>query len=409
MVLRSIGSVPKTIIFICAFDVVNILFSGIRWTILQPRGGFRLTWVILLSVPKRSTITGLAKAALHIEINAMHSLRPVKRDDQRSYTADSRPQRRPIGFTLVELLVVIAIIGILVTLLLPAVNAAREAARRSQCANNLRQFGIALHNYHSTFDTFPAGVTMNVTDHMWGVSMFVSLMAFYEDVAMFEQFAKDASGAQMAADQWVHAHRDDLALIPLSLFQCPSFTGYEDFPPRRDYFGCNGGRTPTVVGGHWGDQFTDGLFDTNHWRSVRHVTDGTAKTLAIGESNHAHGYGGFCCDAPYWGSGEGGPVGWWHSDECAIASDGDCADSALRSTGRSMRNTRHPINSSIRFHGFILNRDHNHVPFGSSHPGGALFVFADGHVQFLSESMNFDIYQWLSTYQGGETFSNDSF
>ena len=328
----------------------------------------------------------------------------------RATAAGPDSNRRTCGFTLVELLVVIAIIGILVTLLLPAVNAAREAARRAQCTNNLKQFGIALHNYHSAFDTFPAGVTMNVTDHIWGVSMFVSMMAYYENVTLSKLFAKDTNGRDMSAAQWVHAHKNDLAVTSLDLFKCPSFIGFDDFPPRRDYFGCNGGRARSHTG-QWGDQYTDGLFDTNHWRAIRHVTDGTSKTLAIGESNHAHPYGGFCCDAPYWGSGQGGPVGWWHSDECAISTDGECKVNALRSTGRSIRNTRHPINSSIRHQpsGFIFNRVHNHVPFGSFHPGGAIFVFADGHVQFLTETMNFNLYQGFSTYQGGESFSNANF
>ncbi|MFM9068057.1 MAG: DUF1559 domain-containing protein [Planctomycetota bacterium] len=91
-------------------------------------------------------------------------------------------KRRP-GFTLVELLVVIAIIGILVALLLPAVQAAREAARRTQCLNNLKQLGLALHNYHDSRRSFPAGASPNVTAFNWRVAIW----PFMEQQSLFDQ------------------------------------------------------------------------------------------------------------------------------------------------------------------------------------------------------------------------------
>ena len=99
-----------------------------------------------------------------------------------------RPSRPPYGFTLVELLVVIAIIGILVALLLPAVQSARDAARRTQCGNNLKQLGIALHNYHAANRQFPAGAS--VTWHL-GLEVFananVSMLSYLEETALAEQ------------------------------------------------------------------------------------------------------------------------------------------------------------------------------------------------------------------------------
>jgi len=278
----------------------------------------------------------------------MESFRPVSHDgdghnrwrwraSNQLRTIRPRSQQRPTAFTLVELLVVIAIIAILVTLLLPAVQAAREAARRSQCMNNITQIGIALHNYHTVFDTFPAGVSTNFTPHPWGVSMFVTMMPYYKENTLFEMFAKNADGNVMGSDVWVEEHKDDLSMTPLALFQCPSFTGYEDFPPRRDYFGCNGGRQHGHTD-YWGDQYYDGLFDTGNPRAIRHVTDGTSSTLAVGEATHAHRYGGFFDNGngQYWDADLGGPVGWWHSDECSIAGDGTCDDGDLRSTGRAI-------------------------------------------------------------------------
>ena len=187
---------------------------------------------------------------------------------------------------------------------------------------------------------------------------------------------------------------------------------WEDFPPRRDYYGCAGGKKRGYAA-HWGDQYYDGLFDINHWRKIAHVFDGTSSTLAIGEAKSAHKYGGLYNDSRwgyYWGSCEGGPLAWWHGDECDITSDNKCDWNDQRAIGRVIRTTRHPINADIRdSSGCLTNPTHNHVPFGSYHPGGANFVFADGHVQFLSESMNFDIYQALSTYQDGETISGTAY
>ena len=290
------------------------------------------------------------------------------------------------GFTLVELLVVIGIIAILIALLLPAVQSAREAARRIQCTNNLKQIGVALHNYHSAYSAFPAGVTNHFTDGQWAVNMFIVMAPYYEQLDMGERIGRDANGNVIQAHVWA-ANNPDIIRMRIGLFQCPSFNKWEDFPPRRDYFGCNGGITVGHVD-HWGDQFYDGLFDVNHWRKVSDVFDGTSTTLAIGEATHAHRYGGLWADANwgyYWGSCEGGPLGWWISDECRVTPNGKCNDNALRSTGRVIRNARHPINSSILdASGCTSDSNHNHVPFGSFHPGGAQFAFADGHVQFFS-------------------------
>ena len=97
------------------------------------------------------------------------------------------PVRKRKAFTLIELLVVIAIIAILIALLLPAVQQAREAARRTQCKNNLKQLGLALHNYHDVFNTLPYGVRFSASGENWGSSFFLSLLPYVEQANAFNR------------------------------------------------------------------------------------------------------------------------------------------------------------------------------------------------------------------------------
>jgi prepilin-type N-terminal cleavage/methylation domain-containing protein/prepilin-type processing-associated H-X9-DG protein len=314
--------------------------------------------------------------------------------------ADGLPAGLGRGFTLVELLVVIAIIGILVALLLPAVQAAREAARRSACTNNLKQIGLALLNYEHTFKTFPAGATIAIPGQCGtdcrGNPLYVAIMPFFEEGVIEQQY--DYRIGWLA---WLGTPEGDrLINAEISAFRCPSRVGWNEFPSRRDYFGVVGGRRPAARG--WrGDVFHDGMFSVNRWLGFQKISDGSSSTFAVGESVHPAKWG---LGDGYGDPNAGGPVAWWHGSAC-IPSGNECTLDS-ESFGRCLRSTKYPMNS-LQFP--IADDDSNDLPLGSDHSGGAQFVFADGHVDFISDAIDMYVYQALSTYAGAEVVDSSAF
>ncbi|MES2793843.1 MAG: DUF1559 domain-containing protein [Planctomycetota bacterium] len=199
-------------------------------------------------------------------------------------------RRFKAGFTLIELLVVIAIIAVLIALLLPAVQQAREAARRSQCKNNLKQFGLALHNYHETYNVFPpfsGGVGNTTTGQRSRASGVVMLLPYFEQGAIAQEIAglTGNSPAWTNSAPWTRR---------IALMQCPADPGNVDplnaanTRGKRNYVfcggdshagnGCGGGGStvPVVVESR-------GLFGALKCYSFRDVTDGTSNTIAMSE------------------------------------------------------------------------------------------------------------------------------
>jgi prepilin-type N-terminal cleavage/methylation domain-containing protein/prepilin-type processing-associated H-X9-DG protein len=298
------------------------------------------------------------------------------------------------AFTLVELLVVIAIIGILIALLLPAVQAAREAARRMQCSNNLKQIGLALHNYHDSFRCFPAGsCTPGTTGWRLGTAMLVVILPYLEQSPV-ESAYKPCYGQ----DYWTFGSvAPAAAAASIPAYLCPSQNKWSEFPNRKDYFGCSGGKTSMNF--HFrGHSFVDGVFYTNSFTRIGQITDGTSSTFAVGESVHPHPAGmgpGYCVPDV------GGPTYWWDGGDSKMD---DLAKN--NDNGRMLLNTFYPINS---VHMPMTLDFENDVPYGSRHPGGAHFVYCDGHVGFLSETIDMNIYRYLSTRDGGETVAGTEY
>lgn len=306
------------------------------------------------------------------------------------------------GFTLVELLVVIAIIGILVGLLLPAVQAAREAARRMQCSNNLKQLGLALHNYESTFKAFPpAGIDSN------SMSWAVMTLPFIEQKNLFDRF-------NFAEGSWQQFNRIGVVKgVVVPSLQCPSapadtlFSAFNttatpaninESDVRTSHYhavlgptgpnAANNNQPYSVIGNpalDFGVVSTQGAFGAARVKSATNtvpeknpmggITDGTSNTLLLGEFSWK-GY-------QFWRPFTRG----WYSD-------------ARGTLLYLSKNVTYPINS-----GFSLKW--NDGSFGSMHTGGAQFARADGSVHFLAQSIDMAIYRAAASKNGGETASID--
>ncbi len=294
------------------------------------------------------------------------------------------------GFTLIELLVVIAIIAVLVALLLPAVQQAREAARRAQCKNCLKQFGLALHNYHDMMNTLPPGW---IGGNRWGWSMMILPQM---DQAPLYNSLSNFTGVSMLGGSATgfNAVMPSLAMpsvlqTTLPAFRCPSDSGQVQVTPplangytvsttpaanttsftRSNYAGVVGavvnlGTIPTTTNG-----FGTGAFCQNSFRNFRDFTDGLSNTFLVGERRTPIATGGYFTG----GDGIWAGVGDEVSIQGVALAVGDCS-----------------FGNKLNLHALVAPTQTSIFPytgFSSAHTGGAHFLMGDGSVRFVSDSI----------------------
>ncbi|WP_207394835.1 DUF1559 domain-containing protein [Bremerella alba] len=319
--------------------------------------------------------------------------------------ANSRPQTscssRQTGFTLVELLVVIAIIGVLIALLLPAVQQAREAARRMQCSNNMKQLGLALHNYHDTFGSFvprATGTTSGSTQNNGRLNGLIPLLPFIEQNAMFDQIAAgNGTKPPYGGNTWEAWGPWDVCP---EMYRCPSDNYSGSLKNHFNYrfsLGDSMGSTLNATS-------VRGMFAKRDGTSFRDITDGTSNTIAMSERKVneynlgersgqirvtegvvtgvsdlttspinclAEASGRFYLDA----SAVKGRGGWWFADGQAE---------------RAGFMTVLPPNSPSCVEGNNGSGDSTTslIAPTSNHPGGVLTLHADGSTHFVPETID---------------------
>ena len=323
------------------------------------------------------------------------------------------------GFTLIELLVVIAIIAILIGLLLPAVQKVREAAARMSCSNNLKNVGLALHNFHDQNNRLPPGCANDVAPfgtgaNGWGSSWMVYILPHIEQGNIYDKWQFNNSSG--------FTNTNNLNLtnnLTIKTFRCPSSTlpdiqtqlanGNGSTRMFVSYTGVAGASTDNPVGkdfccdGAGNIVSGSGALTANSQVKITSISDGTSNTIVVGEqSDHLRDAAGQAIPGSWGAITSAGPHGW----AMGIGNGGVGAVAERHFNTTTVRwqiNQRGLGNTAAN--GTNGNTGSN-IPFSSSHTGGAQMLYGDGSVRFLTATTPLVTLQQLATIAGGEVIAN---
>lgn len=288
------------------------------------------------------------------------------------------------GFSLVELLVVIAIIGTLIGLLLPAVQAARESARRNTCQTNLKQIGIAIHNYEGQKKQLPPGGVWNPDKNIQRGSVFVYLLPFLEELVLFESLDFTRKNVE---NQTLGGSSTRIGSTAINVLRCPSDGSADEYNVGRALHNYAASRGPTALwlnpacpcSHEWESLAISPVDDAVDFAGpftrigtavkVSQITDGTAQTIFVGEVRPA-------CSEHVRSGWIGSNNGSGYCSTIIPINFDTCSEEAADPCHRSCNWT-------------------TEVGFKSSHSGGAFFLFGDGSVRFIEESIDHLLYQHL--------------
>ncbi|EAQ76919.1 hypothetical protein DSM3645_11651 [Blastopirellula marina DSM 3645] len=321
-----------------------------------------------------------------------------------------------------ELLVVIAIIGVLIALLLPAVQQAREAARRMQCTNNLKQIGLALHNHHDTYKRFPPGGAQDQPPFgadakdstNWGSSWMVYILPFVEEGAIYDKWQFNGSSGVFNTN-----NRSVVSGNTMEKYCCPSsplpdFCTQISTQASVNYVGVSGADNGLISGytesrvihaPRGGKMSASGLLYPNSKTRFADMADGTSNTLAVSEhSNFLTNSSGTKLDyraSQVWGWAIG------------VKSSDSPPDMTLNSDNRSMNMTtiRYTINKTKGWSDDesgtgVGNDGAANIPLNSTHPGGVSALLGDGSVRFIAETIPLDTLARLATRDDGQVIGD---
>ncbi len=299
-----------------------------------------------------------------------------------------RPQH---GFTLVELLVVIAIIGILVALLLPAVQAAREAARRMQCSNNLKQLGLAMHNYHDTYKTLPFGCGYHVArTGTWGVA----ILPYIEQQNLFDRFDFNVPMS--------HGNNQPAVTTVVETFICPS--AVDAGQPIRTGITAEGIHNPTTALALW----YPASMGPTHPDSCPFCPDPTpspsnwcCQGWNLGTSSPANNSVGMFGRYPLGFTFANVTDGLSNTFMLGETIPSHCKFNCMACNNYPVYPTTIPLNTMEQDKG-AHNLWYRTCGFKSNHPGGALFAIGDGSARFIPEMIDFRMYNLLGNRRDGQ-------